>query len=67
MVACISRAVAEGSARVILHSTPVMTAAHALYEGLGFTRTADLDILIVDEPYDEAHPLHLLAFTLELG
>jgi predicted N-acetyltransferase YhbS len=41
--ACLDRARAEGRAQVILHSTPWMTGAHALYGGLGFERAPELD------------------------
>jgi ribosomal protein S18 acetylase RimI-like enzyme len=43
---CIARARAAGRAEVFLHSTPWMTAAHQLYEKLGFVRdpAADMDI-----------------------
>lgn len=43
---CIDRARADDRAEVFLHSTPWMTAAHKLYEKLGFTRdpTHDMDV-----------------------
>jgi GNAT superfamily N-acetyltransferase len=65
--ACVARAVETARTRMILHSTPEMTTAHALYAGLGFVRVPGLDVLVTEEPYDEEHPLHLMAFTLSLG
>lgn len=41
--AVLDRARADGATGVVLHSTPVMTAAHRLYEGLGFVREPALD------------------------
>jgi ribosomal protein S18 acetylase RimI-like enzyme len=43
---CIARAEIDGRAEVFLHSTPWMTAAHRLYDKLGFERdpSHDLDI-----------------------
>jgi GNAT superfamily N-acetyltransferase len=40
---CIARARAMGKARLVLHTTRVMTAAWATYEGLGFVRFPDID------------------------
>ena len=36
---------AEGRSRLSLHTTPVMDAAHRLYEGLGFRRVPERDWL----------------------
>lgn len=57
--ACISRAVAADKRRIALHSTDRMTAAHRLYQRLGFVR---------DEPHDwEIAPgFTLVAFRLDL-
>lgn len=41
--ACIDRARSAGRAQLVLHSTDRMTAAHRLYERLGFARDASLD------------------------
>lgn len=41
--ACIERARADGQHSVVLSSAGWMTAAHHLYEKLGFVRTPDLD------------------------
>lgn len=41
--AALERARADGAAAVILHSVPTMTAAHRLYEGIGFEREPALD------------------------
>src|SRR5919204_4434661 len=36
--ACVERARAAGRTRLVLHTTRAMTAAHRLYQGLGFAR-----------------------------
>ena len=41
--ACIERARSEGRSRLVLHSTPQMTAAHRLYRSLGFRRAPERD------------------------
>ena len=56
---CIERAVADGKARLLIHSTPWMTRAHALYERLGFERRPDFDWVPVPR-------IELLGFGLEL-
>jgi GNAT superfamily N-acetyltransferase len=63
---CIERARADGRARIVLHSTPVMLVAQAMYVQLGFLRTPDLDVFYDGEPYSEAEPLHLISYTLNL-
>lgn len=40
---CVSRARALGRHEVILHSTSTMTAAHRIYERMGFSRDPNLD------------------------
>jgi ribosomal protein S18 acetylase RimI-like enzyme len=56
---CLARARRDRARRVMLHSTPWMTAAHHLYESLGFRRTPDRD--------RSAEPrVELLAFVLDL-
>jgi ribosomal protein S18 acetylase RimI-like enzyme len=42
--ACIQRAREDGKVRVSLHTTPHMTAAQRLYEGLGFRRAPERDL-----------------------
>jgi ribosomal protein S18 acetylase RimI-like enzyme len=59
--ACLDRARADGRARVVLHSTEPMTAAHRLYTRMGFERDPSLDRWV---PLTD--PLHLMAFRLEL-
>ena len=55
--ACIERARADGRTGVFLHSTPLMTRAHGLYERLGFRRVPERDW----------NPgVELLAFRLDL-
>lgn len=41
--ACVERAVRDGASVLRLSTQPQMTAAHRLYERLGFTRTPDRD------------------------
>lgn len=41
--ACLDRARAEGCTRFVLSSGPRMTAAHRMYEGMGFARTPERD------------------------
>jgi ribosomal protein S18 acetylase RimI-like enzyme len=56
---CIARAVSGGRTEVVLHSTPWMTAAHALYLKLGFVRDDSLD-------WDVSPDITLWAFRLRL-
>lgn len=58
--ACVERARQAGKVRLSLHTTPTMTGAQRLYEGLGFTRAADRDW--APEP-----GVHLLGYVLELA
>jgi uncharacterized RmlC-like cupin family protein/GNAT superfamily N-acetyltransferase len=44
MAACAERARADGATALYLHTAPFMTAATALYEGLGYRRDAALDL-----------------------
>jgi ribosomal protein S18 acetylase RimI-like enzyme len=62
---CIERARSAGRRRVVLHSTPIMTTAHGIYERLGFMRSPQLDEWVEESP-DADEPLHLMSFTLEL-
>lgn len=57
--ACIERARAAGRSALVLHSTPWMTAAHALYTKLGFVRDESLD-------WDVNPDVQLLGFRLRL-
>ena len=41
---CIAHARALGKARLVLHSTRLMTSAWTLYEGLGFVRFPEIDL-----------------------
>src|SRR6185437_10494941 len=56
--ACIDRARADGRSRIVLHTAASMTAAQALYVGLGFVRAPHLDRLVP--------AAHLMAYTLDL-
>lgn len=64
--ACIARARLQHRRRIILHSTPLMTIAQALYKQLGFEFSPELDIWFDGDPYTTSDPLHLIAFTLSL-
>lgn len=63
---CIARARQQHRQRIILHSTPVMTIAQAMYKRLGFESSPDLDVWFHDDPYSKSNPLHLIAYTLSL-
>ena len=60
VAACLDRAGAAGKARVLLHTTAPMTAAHRLYERAGFRRDPDRDEVLEGG-------LLLLAYVLDLG
>ncbi len=64
---CIERARSEGKQRVFLHSTAPMAVARGMYERIGFERREELDEFYADPPFTEASPLHLIAYSLELG
>ncbi|HEU4488724.1 MAG TPA: GNAT family N-acetyltransferase [Actinomycetota bacterium] len=55
---CLARARADERQRVILHTTHWMHAAHRLYEELGFSRRAELDMDLPE--------VYLVAYGLEL-
>ncbi len=55
-----ARAREAGKVRVVLHSTPWMTAAHRLYDRAGFRRQPGRD-------WSAAPEVPLLAFALELA
>ncbi|HVM66980.1 MAG TPA: GNAT family N-acetyltransferase [Acidimicrobiales bacterium] len=57
-VACIDRATDAGARGIALHSTQWMTAAHRLYESLGFVRTPARDLTFPD--------VEILSFVLDL-
>jgi len=57
---CMDRARDDGRTQIVLHSTPWMTAAHALYGKLGFTREESLDWTVNPE-------ITLVAFRMQLG
>jgi ribosomal protein S18 acetylase RimI-like enzyme len=61
---CISRAREQRRERIILHSTPTMTLAQAMYVRLGFERIPELDEFVNESPYSGDEPLHLRAFVL---
>ncbi len=63
---CVEIARARGRRRLVLHSTPVMTVAHGIYQKLGFARAAGLDKWVDESPDQGDSPLHLMAFTLSL-
>ena len=57
---CLARALTCGAARVRLHTEPQMTAAHRLYERLGFVRDPSFDFTPVPD-------VNLLAYVHDLG
>jgi ribosomal protein S18 acetylase RimI-like enzyme len=57
--ACIERAMEDGKSALVLHTTPYMTSAHRLYEGLGFERAPERDWRVMPE-------LLLLGYRLDL-
>jgi len=63
---CIARARVDERARIILHSTPVMVVAQAMYVRLGFVRAPEFDVFYDGEPYSTEEPLHLVAYVLTL-
>jgi ribosomal protein S18 acetylase RimI-like enzyme len=42
---CIAKAKQKSNRQVILHTTNAMKTAWAMYEGIGFTRSKDLDFM----------------------
>ena len=56
---CIDQAVAGGKRRIIIHSTPWMTRAHAMYGRFGFERRPELD-------WHPTADIELWGFVLEL-
>ena len=57
---CLDRARAAGKRRMVLSTDPRMTAAHRLYERLGFRRLPERD-------WSPAPGVDLLVYALELG
>src|SRR5262245_10229865 len=60
VLACIAQANDDGKAAVVLHTTPWMTTAHRLYEGLGFRRDPERD-------WQATPDVLLLGYRLELS
>jgi ribosomal protein S18 acetylase RimI-like enzyme len=56
---CLDRARASGKKRVVISTDPRMTAAHRLYEGLGFTRLPERD-------WSPLPGIDLLVYSLDL-
>lgn len=56
---CVGRARELGSAAIGLHTAPFMTAAQGIYEGLGFERVPELDIVLDGGPQALAYRLAL--------
>jgi predicted N-acetyltransferase YhbS len=57
---CVDAARAGGRERIVIHSTPWMTRAHAMYSRFGFERRPELDCVPVPD-------IELWGFVLELG
>lgn len=64
--ACLARARALGRRRVVLHSTPMMELARAMYARRGFVADPARDFRSAEAPYSEVEPLLIMAFVLEL-
>jgi predicted N-acetyltransferase YhbS len=64
--ACLERARARGRRRVVLHSTPMMEVARAMYARRGFVADPTRDFRSTEAPYSEEKPLLIMAFVLEL-
>jgi len=60
VLACVERARAEGAAALVLSSSTRMTAAHRLYESLGFVRLPERD-------WRPIPSVELIAFTRPVG
>lgn len=58
-VACLDRARQEGCTRFVLSSGPRMTAAHRMYEAMGFVRTPERD-------WSPVPTVDLVTYALEL-
>lgn len=58
--ACIARARADGKRRIVIHSTPAMTRAHAIYARYGFVREPAID-------WQPNELVQLWGFVLDLG
>jgi GNAT superfamily N-acetyltransferase len=58
--ACVDQARADGKTALTLYSTPAMTAAHRLYERLGFRRAEARDMIV------ESGAVQLRSFVLVL-
>ena len=62
----VERARELGRRRLLLHSTPVMVVARAMYERHGFARLPEIDVFYSGPPYSEDDPLHLIGYELVL-
>ena len=60
VLACLDRAREAGARAVVISSLATMTAAHTLYQGLGFRRAPDRD-------WEPLPGVQLRAYVLELG
>ena len=56
---CLARARSAGRTRMVIGSTPWMTTAHRIYEGMGFRRQPQID--------QQWGDIHGMAFALDLG
>ncbi len=57
--AALELAVERGAKRVVLSTMETMNVAHRLYERMGFTRRADLDWVVVDNPDGSVRQVNL--------
>jgi len=65
--ACLARARSLGRERVVLHSTPLMDVARAMYQRRGFIPDPAHDLRVTEAPFSEESPLLIMAFVLELN
>jgi ribosomal protein S18 acetylase RimI-like enzyme len=64
---CIARARDQGRRRILLHSTPQMEVARAMYLRLGFELLPEIDVFYDGPPFTPEEPLHLIGYVLELS
>jgi len=64
--ACLARARDLGRKRVVLHSTPLMDVARAMYARRGFVPDPEHDLRVTDTPFSREHPLLIMAYVLDL-
>jgi predicted N-acetyltransferase YhbS len=66
MAACLERARAAGAAVLCLHTAEFMTAAVAMYLGMGFRRVPSFDFDATSHRRVDGRPIRVIAFRLDL-